>query len=64
MSKQANNVIAKLRGVMSKVRVPLDLTDAFVFSGLGCVGYGIAQLHTPLAWITIGTALFWLGVRR
>jgi hypothetical protein len=57
-------MIARLRGTLSKVRVPLDMTDAFVFSGLGCIGYGIGQIYAPLTWITIGTALFWLGVRR
>lgn len=64
MFKRFHNLIARLRGMLAKVRVPLDMTDTFVFSGLCCIGYGIAQIYAPLAWIVIGTALFWLGVRR
>lgn len=42
----------------------LDLRDAFVFSGMGCVAYGLAQIYAPAAWVAAGAALFWLGVRR
>jgi len=42
----------------------IDLRDLFVFGGLGCVAYGVAQIHEPAAWIVAGCALFWLGVRR
>lgn len=40
-----------------------DLRDAFCFSGLAMVGYGLAQVYEPSAWIVCGAALFWLGVR-
>jgi hypothetical protein len=40
-----------------------DLRDALVFGGIGVVGYGIVQIHEPAAWIVVGAALVWLGVR-
>jgi hypothetical protein len=40
-----------------------DLRDALVFGGVGAVGYGVAQIHEPAAWIAVGAALVWLGVR-
>lgn len=42
----------------------VDLRDAFVFGGLGLVGYGIGQLHVPAACIAVGAVLFWLGIRK
>lgn len=42
----------------------IDLRDVFVFGGLGCAVYGIAQVHSPAAWIVGGAALFWLGIKK
>lgn len=42
----------------------IDLRDGFVFGGLACAVYGIAQVYAPAAWIAAGVALFWLGLRR
>lgn len=44
-------------------RIDIDLQDAFVFGGLGCVGYGLHAIYPPAAWIVVGAALFWLGIR-
>lgn len=41
-----------------------DLRDAFVFSGMGAVYYGLFQIYPPAAWIVLGVALFWLGVKQ
>jgi hypothetical protein len=41
-----------------------DMRDAFVFGGLGLIGYGIAQVYPPAAYIVVGVVLFWLGARR
>jgi hypothetical protein len=41
----------------------VDMRDAFVFGGLGCAVYGLAQWSVPAAWILAGATLFWLGVR-
>jgi len=42
----------------------IDLRDVFVFCGLGAVGYGVAQIHTPSAWIVTGIVVLMLGLRR
>lgn len=47
-----------------KVKRAVDMTDVFVFSGIGCVGYGLSQIYPPSAWVVVGISLFWLGVRR
>jgi hypothetical protein len=41
-----------------------DLRDLFVFSGLGAAWYGLSQVSSPAAWVVVGVALFWLGVRK
>ncbi len=64
MFKKLATVTAKVKATMRKIRTLFDMADAFVFGGLGCVGYGIAQVYAPLAWIVVGAALFWLGVRK
>lgn len=46
------------------IRSVFDLRDAFVFGGLGAVGYGIASFSVPAACIVVGAAIFWLGVRK
>lgn len=57
--------MAKTIGELLKKRSsnPFDLRDAFVFGGLAAVGYGLACIHPPAAWIVCGAALFWLGVK-
>lgn len=42
----------------------LDLRDAFVFGGLALVGYGLWQIYIPAAPIVVGSACFWLGIRK
>lgn len=42
----------------------IDLRDGFCFGGLACVAIGLAQVYPPAAWIVVGVALFWLGVKR
>jgi hypothetical protein len=41
-----------------------DLRDAFVFGGIGLVGYGIGQIYAPAAPIAVGCAFFLLGIRK
>jgi len=50
--------------LFSALRRTLDLRDIFWIGGLSAVGYGIAQIHAPAAWIVCGAAVFWMGVRR
>lgn len=50
--------------VLRKILAALDARDAFVFSGIAGVFYGLFQAYPPIAWIVAGTALFWIGVRR
>lgn len=54
----------RIRRALAAIGAELELRDVFVFGGLGCAVYGIAQFHVPAAWIVGGAALFWLGVRR
>lgn len=54
----------RIRRVLAAIGAELELRDVFVFGGLGCAVYGIAQVHQPAAWIVGGATLFWLGVRR
>jgi len=49
--------------LLQKIRQAIDLRDAFVFGGLGLVGYGVHAIYPPAAWIVVGTALFWIGQR-
>ena len=62
------NPLKRLSVIFERARVAIvrmiDLRDVFVFGGLGAIGYGIAQLHTPSAWIVIGIAVLMLGLRR
>ena len=44
-------------------RPDVDLRDVLVFGGIAMIGYGIAALSPPAAWIVCGLMLFWLGVR-
>lgn len=41
----------------------VELRDAFVFGGLGMVGYGLHAIYPPAAWIVVGSAVFWIGAR-
>jgi len=52
-----------MKALFSRIAKAFDLQDLFVFGGLGCVGYGIWQVYPPAAWVVVGVALFWLGVR-
>jgi hypothetical protein len=57
------------RAVLAVARVQnlsdvLNLRDVFVFSGLAAVGYGVAQVSVPAAWVVVGGIVFLLGVRR
>lgn len=56
--------IEAIKRVKTALIAAIDLRDLFVFSGIGCVTYGLAQVYAPAAWIAAGAALFWLGVRR
>jgi len=62
------NLLKKLPEIAAKVSDAIlrmiDLRDVFVFGGLAAVGYGVAQIHTPSAWIIIGGAVLVLGLRR
>lgn len=60
----AQRALAAARLAAGFVHRAVDLRDVFVFGGLACAVYGIAQLHGPAAWIAAGAAFFWLGVRR
>lgn len=64
MKKLLGRLRVTLTRVATQVLARVDLRDVFVFSGLGAVGYGIAQMHVPTAWIVMGTVIFLLGVRR
>jgi hypothetical protein len=54
----------RLFELLAAARREVELRDCFVFGGLACVGYGLAQIYAPAAWIVGGATLFWLGVRR
>ncbi len=58
MKLDLKNLLMRLLGDV------LDLRDYFTFIGLGCAFYGVAQINAASAWIVIGAAFFWLGVRR
>lgn len=45
------------------IRETVDLRDCFWISGLAAAAYGISLVCVPAAWITVGVALFWLGVK-
>lgn len=55
--------LKKLRQALSAVRDAFDLRDCFWITGLAAAAYGISMVSVPAAWITVGVALFWLGVK-
>ena len=57
-------MVGRLRQGLAKIGAEIDLRDVFVFGGLACAIYGLAQIYVPAAWIVGGSVLFWLGVRR
>jgi hypothetical protein len=59
--RPVQRVIALIRGTIART---IELREIFVFGGLAAVGYGIAQIHAPSAWIIIGATFFLLGMRR
>ena len=50
--------------VGNQLRELFDLRDLFWIAGLVAVGFGLAQMYPPAAWVVCGTALFWMGIRR
>jgi len=62
------DMMKRLPGAAARARSAIaenfELREVFVFGGLSAVGYGVAQIHAPSAWIVIGTALVILGMRR
>lgn len=42
----------------------VDLRDLLAFGGLAMIGYGLALVYVPLAWLAVGAVLFWLGAGR
>ena len=52
------------RGALRLLVAAIDLRDVITFSGLGAIFFGLAQMYLPAAWVVMGVALFWLGVRR
>lgn len=54
----------KAKNPIDRLADLVDMTDVFVFTGLGLVGYGLHQIYAPIAFVVVGAALFWLGVRR
>lgn len=61
-------ILKKLKAALvagaKRVRLDINLRDVFAFGGLGMVGHGIAMVSPSAAWIVVGVAVFWLGVRR
>jgi hypothetical protein len=53
----------KWRVTVEKILSLFDLRDGFVFGGLACAVYGIAQIYAPMAWIVTGAVLFFMGLR-
>lgn len=38
-----------------------DTQAALAFGAMAMVGYGLALVYVPLAWIAVGAVLFWLA---
>ncbi len=49
--------------LVKRLNPKIDLRDAFVFGGIASVGYGISLLSPPAAFVVVGLAFFWLGIR-
>jgi hypothetical protein len=54
----------RIRQLLAKISAEVGLREAFVFGGLGCAAYGLAQIYPPAAWIVSGSVLFYLGIKR
>jgi len=52
-----------MRKIISTLAGAIDLRDAFVFGGIALVGYGVHAIYPPAAFIVVGLAVFWIGVR-
>ena len=52
-----------LSGLFKRLHSGVDLRDLCVFGGIGMVGHGISLVSPPAAWVVVGLAFFWLGVR-
>lgn len=46
-----------------RVFARMDLSDGFIIGGLVMACVGVWQIYPPAALITVGVALFWLGIR-
>lgn len=57
-------LLKRSRSAAKIVSAAFDLRDVFVFGGLAMVGYGLSEVYAPSAWLVVGAALFWLGVRK
>jgi hypothetical protein len=64
----SNAFASKAAQIAGKVRELVaewfELNDVFWIAGLSAVGYGVAQIYPPAAWIICGAALFWMGVKK
>ena len=52
-----------LLGVCKRLHSAFDVRDVFVFGGIGLAGYGIWIVSPPAAFVVVGLAFFWLGIR-
>jgi hypothetical protein len=68
IKKFISDTVSRCRKILARARAFLvglfDIRDAFAFMGLGFLWYGLAEIFPPIAWIVVGSCLFWLGARR
>lgn len=57
-------MLMRLKRLGERLLAEVDLRDAFVFGGIGLVGYGAGLIYMPAGFIVVGSAIFWLGVRK
>jgi hypothetical protein len=50
------------KAAISTIGDIIGLQELFIFSGLGAVGYGVAQIYPPAAWIVVGAVVFLIGM--
>jgi hypothetical protein len=57
------NVIAKIKKILkTEIKSPIDMTDVFLFSGIGFITYGVMEIHRAAGFITCGVLLFFIGL--
>lgn len=49
-----DNFHRRVGGAWKKIKAGFDLGDMIFLAGVGSVGYGIAQIYQPAAWIVVG----------